>query len=382
MKSQDSIEKSTLDLARKLLVRESITPDDNGCQKLIAERLTNAGFVCSDLSYNNVSNLWAKHGNTEPLLIFAGHTDVVPAGAIENWKYPPFSATVIDGMLYGRGSADMKGSLAAIITSCERFLAAYPDHRGSLGILITSDEEGRAVDGTAYALKQLQHETASKTFCVVGEPTSTQTVGDTIKNGRRGSVSGVLTVYGIQGHVAYPHLALNPIHECGRLLDKLAQFEWDNGDGNFPATTFQVSNIAGGTGATNVIPASVEILFNLRFSPSSPIEYLRTMMNKICEGTVENFSIKWHTASSPYLTANGELIQSTIEAIKSVTNSSANITTDGGTSDGRFFAEAGAQVVELGPVNRSIHKINECVSVAELAKLSIVYERMIEKILE
>lgn len=381
MYSQDFVEKSTLDLARELLVRKSITPDDNGCQALIAERLTTAGFSCCDLSHNNVSNLWARHGNKEPLLVFAGHTDVVPVGSIEDWEHLPFSAIVENGILYGRGSADMKGSLAAIITSCERFLSSHPDHRGSLGLLITSDEEGRAIDGTAYALKQLQGEAENISYCIVGEPTSTLTVGDTIKHGRRGSVNGALTVYGVQGHVAYPHLARNPIHECGHLLETLAQFKWDSGDQNFPATTFQISNIEGGTGATNVIPGHVKIYFNFRFSPSSPTKYLRAMMDNICEQTLERYSIDWDTESSPYLTSDGNLIQSVTETIQAITGTTVQITTDGGTSDGRFFSELGAQVIELGPVNQSIHKVNEFVSVAELTQLSIIYEKIIEKLL-
>ena len=374
-------ESPTLDLTCELIRRRSVTPFDDGCQQLMIERLEALGFCVVRLPFGDVENFWAVHGKNGPTLCFAGHTDVVPTGPENDWQRPPFEPKIESGILYGRGAADMKGSLAAMITSVERFLADHQDHRGQIAFLITSDEEGIAVDGTVKVVEWLREQNAIPEWCIVGEPSSSKQVGDIVKNGRRGSLGAELTVKGIQGHVAYPHLADNPIHRIAPALAELAAESWDNGNDFFPATSFQVSNIQGGTGATNVIPGKVHVVFNFRFSTEVTAEQLRERTGAILDKHNLDYDIQWHLSGQPFLTAEGELVEATVASIREVTGLSTELSTAGGTSDGRFIAPFGTQVVELGPVNATIHKVDECASVADIDQLSIIYQRILEKLL-
>ena len=372
---------STLDFARNLIRQPSVTPDDAGCQDLIAEALQPAGFKAEFLTYGEVRNVWLRRGQVDPLLVFAGHTDVVPTGPIEQWHYPPFSATVQDGILHGRGAADMKGSLAAMVTACQQFVVDHPNHRGSIALLITSDEEGPANNGTVKVVEMLCDREEIIDWCVVGEPTSREQTGDVIKNGRRGSLGGKLTIQGVQGHVAYPHLADNPIHRAADIVTRLAAQTWDEGNEFFPPTTFQVSNLNSGTGASNVIPAQAELDFNLRYSPESSVESIKERVNALCQQVWTDYEIDWSRPNLPFQTQPGELVDAASAAIYAVTGLTTDLSTEGGTSDGRFIAPTGAQVIELGPVNRTIHQINEQVAVADLETLAIIYQRILENLL-
>ncbi len=377
----DTNHSETIKLAINLISRTSVTPDDAGCQALMMERLEAIGFRTEPLRYGEVDNFWARRGTDGPLLVFAGHTDVVPTGALEQWKSDPFSPEIRDGFLYGRGAADMKGSIAAFITACERFIANHPNHKGSIGYLITSDEEGPAVNGTVKIVEYLEARNEKITWCLVGEPSSTDKVGDTIKNGRRGSLGCTLTIKGIQGHVAYPHMADNPIHRAVPALTELCAQSWDQGNDYFPPTTFQISNIHAGTGATNVIPGEIEVVFNFRFSTEVSPEQLKQRVEDIFTRHQLNFTLEWNLSGMPFLTPKGKLVNAISSAIKTITGYETELSTSGGTSDGRFIAPTGAQVVELGPLNSTIHQVNECVKVADLDTLSDIYERSLENLL-
>ncbi|MBD3609125.1 MAG: succinyl-diaminopimelate desuccinylase [Gammaproteobacteria bacterium] len=371
----------TLQLAKELISRQSVTPEDAGCQPLMIERLKALGFNIEHLRFGEVDNFWARKGTEAPLLTFAGHTDVVPTGPLEKWHSHPFEPEIRDGYLYGRGAADMKGSLAAMITACEQFISANPDHKGSIGFLITSDEEGPATNGTVKVVEHLEARNEKIDWCIVGEPSSTSEMGDVIKNGRRGSLGAKLVVKGIQGHIAYPHLADNPIHSAAPALAELSSITWDNGNEFFPPTSFQVSNINGGTGATNVIPGEVEIIFNFRYSTEVTHELLQEKVEAILNKHCDNYEIEWNLSGKPFLTAEGALVEAASAAIKDVTGISTELSTSGGTSDGRFIAPTGAQVVELGPVNETIHKLNENVRADDLDKLSEVYTQIMKRLL-
>jgi len=371
----------TLALARALIALPSVTPEDAGCQALMAERLAALGFRNEPMPFGEVQNLWSRLGEAGPLLVFAGHTDVVPPGPEAEWRTPPFEPTVIDGMLYGRGAADMKGSLAAMITACERFLERHPQPRGSIAFLITSDEEGPAVDGTVRVVETLQARGEHIDWCLVGEPSSSERVGDVIKNGRRGSLSGHLVVRGVQGHVAYPQLADNPVHRALPALAELAAIEWDRGNAFFPPTSFQISNIHAGTGATNVIPGTLEVDFNFRYSTETDHRRLMESVEALIARHGLDAHIDWTHSGAPFLTPAGELVDAARAAVQDVTGITPELSTAGGTSDGRFIAPTGAQVLELGPVNATIHKVNECVRVSELEQLSRTYERLLERLL-
>ena len=371
----------TLDLACDLIRRPSVTPADGDCQPLLASRLAPLGFVAEPLQTGGVDNLWLRRGTTGPLLVFAGHTDVVPTGPAEAWQSPPFEPQIREGILYGRGAADMKSSLAAFVTAIEQVLTEHPDLPGSLALLLTSDEEGPARDGTVRVIERLQARQETIDYCLVGEPTCVATLGDTIKNGRRGSLSGRLTVHGIQGHVAYPHLARNPVHELAPALAELAAERWDAGSADFPATTFQVSNIRGGTGAGNVIPGSVELLFNFRYSTASPADSLRHRTEDVLARHGLEYTLDWDHGAQPFLTPRGTLVDALVGSIADVTGVQAEVSTTGGTSDGRFIARWCRQVVEFGPVNASIHKVDEHVRVADLAPLARIYAGLIRRLL-
>lgn len=371
----------TIKLALDLISRASVTPEDAGCQQSMLTRLQALGFNAKLLRFEDVDNFWARRGNTGPVFAFAGHTDVVPTGPLDQWDSVPFKPEIRDGYLYGRGAADMKGSLAAFITACERFVAKHPDHNGSIALLITSDEEGPSINGTVKVVQYLESREEKIDWCLVGEPSSTNKVGDVIKNGRRGSLGARLVVQGIQGHVAYPHLAENPIHSVAPALAELAAEEWDQGNEFFPATTFQVSNINAGTGATNVIPGEAEVIFNFRFSTELTAEILQQRVEVILDKHQLKYHIDWNLSGQPFLTAEGELVTAACESIQELTGYSSELSTAGGTSDGRFIAPTGAQVLELGPVNATIHKVNECVSTEDLDTLSDIYERIMEKLL-
>jgi len=371
----------TLELAKALIEKESVTPEDMQCQELMGDILAPLGFTLETMWFEEVVNLWARKGTEKPLVCFAGHTDVVPTGPHENWTYPPFEPTVVDGMLYGRGAADMKGSIAAFLTATERFVKNHPNHKGSIAYLITADEEGPSVNGTVKVIETLEARNEKIDMCLVGEPSSTKECGDVIKNGRRGSLGAVMTVKGIQGHVAYPHLAKNPIHLVAPALADMAAEEWDQGNEFFPATSFQISNINGGTGATNVIPGEVQIIFNFRFSTELTQDDLKRRTHAIMDKYGFDYEIDWKLSGQPFLTDEGSLVDATVEAIKHVTNIDTELSTAGGTSDGRFIAPTGAQVVELGPINATIHQVNEHVSVDDLEKLTDIYERILENLL-
>ena len=372
---------ATVNLTRDLVRHPSVTPDDYGCQDILAERLKLIGFSEQRLRFGDVDNLWARRGDQSPLFVFAGHTDVVPPGPEDRWTYPPFAAEIVDGHLYGRGTADMKGSLAAMVTACERFIKRNPKHTGSIAFLITSDEEGDAVNGTKKVVEWLQQQKQSVDFCVVGEPSSQYVLGDIIRIGRRGSLTGNLRVHGKQGHVAYPERADNPIHRCGPFIHELCNRQWDNGNGDFPPTSFQISNINGGTGVGNVIPGHLDILFNFRFSPELNATNLQHYVEALCYQHGLDFDIEWMLFGNPFYTAQGELVNAVSSAIKDINKVDAVGSTGGGTSDGRFIATTGAQVIELGPINHSIHEIDEHVNLADLDTLSEIYESILVKLL-
>ena len=371
----------TFELAVELLKRRSLTPDDAGCHDLIASRLQKLGFHIERHHHNGVDNLWARRGHTAPLVCFAGHSDVVPTGPLERWHSDPFEPTVRDGQLYARGAADMKTSLAAFVTATERFVAAHPDHPGSIAFLITSDEEGPATDGTVKVVEALKARGEFLDFCILGEPTSAAEFGDTIKNGRRGSLSGKLTIKGVQGHIAYPHLAKNPIHLAAPAIAELADTMWDEGNAYFPATTWQVSNIHGGTGASNVIPGTLVIDFNFRFSTASTADGLMDALQEILDSHGLDYEIDWSLSGRPFLTPRGVLCERLSDAIHEVTGITPELSTTGGTSDGRFIADICPQVVEFGPLNMSIHKINEHVAVENIEPLAAIYQKTLEKLL-
>ncbi len=371
----------TLTFAQRLIQQPSVTPVDAKCQPMISAELSRSGFTPESLRFGEVDNLWLRRGTGHPLFVFAGHTDVVPTGPTSKWTHPPFEAGVHEGMLYGRGAADMKGSIAAMVTACNRFVAKHPNHKGSIAFLITSDEEGPSVDGTIKVVEWLKTQGQKIDWCLVGEPSSTQRVGDVVKNGRRGSLNGILRVKGKQGHVAYPHLARNPVHLAAAALTELVAREWDRGNEFFPPTTFQISNLHAGTGANNVIPGELEVVFNFRFSTESTEAGLREQVEAILQRHKLEFEIDWSLSGQPFLTPAGELVDGVRAAIKDVCGYDTELSTAGGTSDGRFIAPTGAQVVELGPCNATIHQIDERVSVADLDTLSQIYERLLVELL-
>lgn len=371
----------TLALACELIARNSVTPEDAGCLELIAGRLAPLGFTLERVDTGGVSNLWARRGTARPILCFAGHTDVVPTGPLDAWQSPPFEPTIRNGMLYGRGAADMKTSLAAFVTAIEAFVAAHPDHEGSIALLLTSDEEGVATHGTVKVVEALAARGEHLDWCVVGEPTSVDTLGDMIKNGRRGSLSGTLRVKGVQGHVAYPHLARNPVHQLAPALAELAAIRWDEGNEFFPPTTWQVSNIHAGTGATNIIPGTCEVLFNFRFASVSTAESLKARTLEVLDRHGLAYELDWHLSGKPFITGRGRLVAAVSEAIRATTGVDTELSTTGGTSDGRFIADICAEVVECGPVNATIHKVNECVAVDAIEALSSIYRRTLENLL-
>ena len=370
-----------LELAKELISRASVTPLDEGCQALMAERLAKLGFANESMVFEDTTNLWSRRGTEGPVFCFAGHTDVVPPGDLANWHTPPFEPVVIDDYLHGRGAADMKGSLAAMVVATERFVAAHPNHQGSIAFLITSDEEGPFINGTTRVIDTLEARNEKITWALVGEPSSTLKLGDVVKNGRRGSLTGNLVVKGIQGHVAYPHLADNPVHKAAPALAELAAMQWDKGNAFFPPTSFQIANINGGTGASNVIPGELKVMFNFRYSTEVTAEELIKRVENILDAHGLNYELGWIFNGLPFLTGDGPLLEATRQAIKEVTGSETDPQTSGGTSDGRFIAPTGAQVIELGPVNATIHKVNECVKVADLELLAQCYQRILEKLL-
>jgi succinyl-diaminopimelate desuccinylase len=371
----------TLELARALIARRSVTPEDAGCQSLLGERLKRLGFALEPLESNGVTNLWARRGSGVPLVCFAGHTDVVPTGPLGQWQSDPFVPTERDGRLYGRGAADMKTSLAAFVTAIEGFLAGHPEPRGSIALLITSDEEGAATDGTVKVVERLEARGERIDYCIVGEPTCVDRLGDTVKNGRRGSLNGKLIVKGLQGHVAYPQLGRNPVHLFAPALAELAATEWDRGNEYFPPTTWQVSNIHAGTGAPNVISGELEVLFNFRFSTASTAEGLAARVRAILDRHRLDYELEWSLSGHPFLTPRGKLVDTMVTAIREVTGVEAEVSTTGGTSDGRFITRICPQLVEFGPVNMSIHKLNEHVALDAVEPLRSVYQRVLEKLL-
>ena len=377
----DSDSNPTLALAEQLIACRSVTPEDGGCMTIISERLQRIGFDCEFINRNGVTNLWARRGKAAPLFCFAGHTDVVPTGPIESWLSPPFEPNRRDGFLFGRGSADMKGSLAAFVTASEDFVASNPAHRGSIAFLLTSDEEGDATDGTVAVTDALAARGETIDYCIVGEPTAVSRLGDTVKNGRRGSLTGKLTIKGIQGHIAYPHLTKNPIHLAAPAIAELAATVWDEGNEYFPPTTWQISNIHGGTGASNVIPGHLDIQFNFRFATASTPESLKSKVDEILTRHGLDYSIAWTLGAKPFLTGKGDLVDSAIAAIRDVAGIETELSTTGGTSDGRFIADICPQVIEIGPVNATIHKINECVEIAALQQLSSIYRQILDQLL-
>src|SRR5262245_9065049 len=374
-------ELNALDLARELIGRKSITPEDGGCQDLLSKRLSQAGFRCEPMKFGDVTNLWPRRGKARPLLCFAGHTDVVPTGPLSEWHSDPFVPTVRDGKLYGRGAADMKSSIAAFVVAVETFVKEKPKHSGSIALLITSDEEGPAVDGTVKVVEELKRRKEGIDYCIVGEPSSVDRLGDTLKNGRRGSLSGKLTVKGIQGHVAYPHLVKNPIHLAAPALAEMATTKWDKGNEAFPPTSFQISNIHSGTGALNVVPGAVEIDFNFRFSTESTEASLKQRVESILKKHGLEYSVSWVLGAKPFLSKRGRLAQVATEAAKANTGCSAELATTGGTSDARFIIDVCPEVIEIGPVNASIHKLNEHITLTELEILPRIYLDVLRKLL-
>lgn len=372
---------NTLNLSKELISKSSVTPNDKGCQDLMINRLEPLGFTIEKYNFGDVQNFYAKKGDASPLIVFAGHTDVVPPGPLDEWKFDPFAPTEQDGILYGRGAADMKSSLAAFVVAIEEFLTENPNHNGSIGLLITSDEEGIATDGTVKVVEALKAKKEKIDYCLVGEPTSSKKFGDTVKNGRRGSLSAKLVVNGIQGHIAYPELIRNPIHEIAPAIDDLVKTVWDEGNEYFPKTSWQISNIHGGTGATNVVPGKVEVLFNFRYSTSNTADTLKERVASILDTHKLDYSITWNHSGRPYLTEKGMLIDKVSESIEDITNIKPAISTTGGTSDGRFIATMCDQVVEFGPINASIHKINEHIIISDVEQLKNIYKKLLEKIL-
>lgn len=371
----------TLDIAKRLIEIDSITPNDNGCINIIKSELNNLNFEYQSIDSNGVSNLYAKRGESSPSIIFAGHVDVVPPGPLDKWQSDPFIPTAKDGLLYGRGSADMKSSIAAFIVAINEFTAEFPNHKGSIGLFITSDEEGIATDGTKKIVEHFIHNNQDIDYCIVGEPTSAEKFGDTIKNGRRGSLSATLIVKGIQGHIAYPHLIDNPIHRSASIIDELKKISWDNGNEYFPKTSWQVSNINAGTGATNVVPGDVIIQFNFRHSTECTPDQLKNEVEMIVKKHADEYELNWEIPSEPYLTQKGFLTDVLTSAISDITGITAKVSTTGGTSDGRFIAKICKQVVEFGPINASIHKINEHVNIDDIEKLKEIYKLSLIKIL-
>jgi len=377
----------TVTLACELIERQSVTPEDAGCQQLMRERLEAIGFDCQTLTWGEgedaVENLWAVLGEADngPIFCFAGHTDVVPTGPASQWQTPPFEPTIKDNMLYGRGAADMKGSLACMIIACEEFVKVNPKHKGQIAFLITADEEGPAKYGTVKVVEWLEEKNIKLEWCLVGEPSSTERIGDVIKNGRRGSLGAVLKIKGKQGHVAYPHLADNPIHKVAPALAELSSEVWDQGNDSFPATSFQISNINGGTGATNVIPGDVDIIFNFRFSTELTADDIKKRTHAILDKHNLTYDLDWHLSGQPFLTAEGKLVEAAVSAIQDVTGKQTQLSTAGGTSDGRFIAPTGAQVVELGPINATIHQVDESVNTDDLNTLSLIYQAILTKLL-
>ncbi|MDX5406977.1 MAG: succinyl-diaminopimelate desuccinylase [Chromatiaceae bacterium] len=367
-----------IDLTKELIRRPSVTPEDAGCQQLMAQRLAAVGFDIEVMHFEDTLNMWARRGSNKPVFCFAGHTDVVPTGPLEHWHTPPFEPTVIGDTLYGRGAADMKGSLAAMVVATERFLQRYPTPKFDLAYLITSDEEGPFINGTKRVIETLEDRREKITWCIVGEPSSSHKAGDVVKNGRRGSLTGNLLVKGIQGHVAYPQLAENPVHKAAAALAELAAEHWDDGNAYFPATSFQIANIHAGTGASNVIPGELKVMFNFRYSTESTAEQLQQRVTALLDRHGLNYHLNWTLNGLPFLTDKGSLVEATVKAIYQVQGFEPRLETSGGTSDGRFIAPTGAQVVELGPCNATIHKVNECVSVTDLEQLTKMYEAILE----
>ncbi|MCS0382091.1 succinyl-diaminopimelate desuccinylase [Vibrio diabolicus] len=370
-----------LALAKDLISRQSVTPEDAGCQDLMIERLEALGFEIEVMVFEDTTNFWARRGSEAPLFAFAGHTDVVPAGKLEHWDTHPFEPTIIDDYLHGRGAADMKGSLAAMVVAVERFIAENPDHKGSIGFLITSDEEGPFINGTVRVVETLMARGENIDMCIVGEPSSTEVVGDVVKNGRRGSITGDLTIKGTQGHVAYPHLANNPVHESLLAIHELATTEWDKGNDYFPPTSFQIPNVSAGTGASNVIPGEFHVQFNLRFSTELNNDAIVQRVTETLDKHELDYELKWTFNGDPFLTDTGALLDAVVAAVAEVNDTKPALLTTGGTSDGRFIARMGGQVVELGPVNATIHKVNECVRVDDLEKLTDMYENTLKHLL-
>lgn len=373
---------ATLELTKALIARPSVTPDDQGCQQMICDRLEPLDFTAEHMRFDDVDNLWLRRGTEGPVLCFAGHTDVVPTGPLNAWNSDPFQPEIRDGMLYGRGAADMKGSIAAFVVACEQFVTANPQHKGSIALLITSDEEGPSINGTVKVIKTLEARGEKIDWCLVGEPSSTTRAGDIIKNGRRGSLNAKLTVNGKQGHVAYPHLADNPIHRAAPALAELAAVEWDQGNDFFPPTTFQISNINAGTGATNVVPGEITALINFRFSTELTADQLKHRTEEILKNHRLNYQIDWKLSGQPFLTAEGELVAACVDSIRRNTGIETELSTAGGTSDGRFIAPTGAQVVELGPCNKTIHQIDECVAVEDLNTVNGIYRDVLSYLLK
>jgi len=372
---------STLELAKQLIGQASVTPDDKNCQDILAERLKPLGFTIEHMPSGEVKNLWARLGTESPLFVFAGHTDVVPTGPVEKWQHDPFDPTVIDNTLYGRGAADMKGSLAAMVCACENFTSEHDRFNGSIAFLITSDEEGPATDGTVRVVQKLEDRGEKIDWCLVGEPSSTDRIGDVIKNGRRGSLGGTLIIHGQQGHIAYPHLAKNPVHLFAAALDELTKIVWDNGNEFFPPTSFQISNINAGTGATNVIPGELEVVFNLRFSTELTHTEIQSRIEAVLDKHDLEYSIDWNLSGQAFITPRGKLVNAMTSAIQSVCGFESELSTAGGTSDGRFIAPTGAEVAELGPINESIHKIDENVNINDLEKLTEIYEKVLQNLM-
>jgi len=371
----------TLELSQQLIQKPSVTPNDEGCLDLIAERLSSSGFSTEYLPFEDVSNAWIRKGTEAPLFVFAGHTDVVPTGPEEQWTHPPFAATIDNGQLHGRGSADMKTGIAAMVIAVEEFIQENPDHKGSIAFLLTSDEEGPSINGTVKVIEHLQNNHINIDYCLVGEPSSTNHVGDVIKNGRRGSLGAHIKVIGKQGHVAYPHLADNPIHTLSDLLSELTAIEWDQGNAHFPATTFQISNIQAGTGADNVIPATAEAWFNLRFSTEVTADEIKQRIEQVITSRNIQHNLIWRLSGNPFLTPEGKLVDACQQAIKTITGRDTQLSTGGGTSDGRFIAPTGAEVVELGVINATIHQIDEHTDIQELNQLKDIYKQVIKSLL-
>ncbi|MGF1691186.1 succinyl-diaminopimelate desuccinylase [Photobacterium kagoshimensis] len=374
-------ESPVIALAKDFISRQSVTPEDAGCQDVMIARLEKLGFTIETMVFEDTTNLWARRGSEAPLFVFAGHTDVVPSGNVALWHTPPFEPTIIDGYLHGRGAADMKGSLACMIVAIERFIAENPNHAGSIALLITSDEEGPFINGTTRVIDTLEARNEKIDMCIVGEPSSTHEVGDVVKNGRRGSITGDVTIKGTQGHVAYPHLADNPVHRAMPALAELAATTWDNGNDYFPPTSFQIANLAAGTGASNVIPGEFNVQFNFRFSTELTDEDIKRKVHSVLDAHGLDYDLKWTLSGQPFLTDHGTLLDAVVTAIETVNHKRPELLTTGGTSDGRFIARTGAQVVELGPVNATIHKVNECVKVADLEKLTDMYQKVLENAL-